>query len=87
MDKEQKQGVIEEYRDHPTDTGSSSVQIAVLTHRIRELTEHLRQHKHDEHSRYGLIKMVGLRRRHLEYLVREDISQYQALLSRLGLRR
>ena len=87
MDKEQKQGIIEEYRDHPTDTGSSPVQIAVLTHRIRELTEHLRQHKHDEHSRYGLIKMVGLRRRHLEYLVREDISQYQALLSRLGLRR
>ncbi len=87
MDKEQKQGLIEEYREHPTDTGSSSVQVAVLTHRIRELTEHLREHKNDEHSRYGLIKMVGLRRRHLEYLAREDISQYQSLLGRLGLRR
>ena len=85
MDKEQKQGLIEEYREHPTDTGSSSVQVAVLTHRIRELTEHLREHKNDEHSRYGLIKMVGLRRRHLEYLAREDIYRSQKELKTIRL--
>lgn len=87
MDKEQVQQVVGEYKTHPTDTGSSEVQIALLTHQIRQITEHLRSHRHDHQARYGLVLQVGRRRRLLAYLAREDVASYQALLARLGLRR
>jgi len=79
--------VIEEHRTHPTDSGSPEVQIAVLTTRIQELTEHFRRHTHDHASRRGLLKLVGQRRRLLRYLNREDVSRYRALIAKLGLRR
>ena len=82
-----KQETIEEHRTHEGDTGSSEVQVAVLTRRIAHLTEHLREHKHDYHSRRGLLKMVGQRRRLLKYLQRKDVERYRALIARLGLRR
>jgi small subunit ribosomal protein S15 len=72
---------------HPSDTGSSEVQIALLTSRIRDLTEHLQENRKDEHSRRGLLKMVGKRRTLLAYLAREDTGRYRSLLGRLGLRR
>jgi len=72
---------------HPNDTGSPEVQVALLTTRINELTDHLKQHKHDEHSRRGLLKLVGQRRRHLAYLSRTDNERYKALIGRLGLRK
>ncbi|WP_273845616.1 30S ribosomal protein S15 [Rubrobacter calidifluminis] len=84
---EDKQRIIEEYRTHEEDTGSPEVQVAILTQRINHLTEHLRTHKHDYHSRQGLLKMVGKRRRLLNYLARNDIERYRSLISRLGLRR
>lgn len=84
---EQKETLIREYALHDGDTGSPQVQIAILTTRINQLTEHLKVHKHDEHSRRGLLKMVGLRRRHLKYLSRNDPESYQDLIQRLGLRR
>ncbi|MGZ8727148.1 MAG: 30S ribosomal protein S15 [Aeromicrobium sp.] len=87
MDKEAKTGVIETHRRHDTDTGSPEVQIAILTERINQLTEHLKEHKHDHHSRRGLLMMVGRRRRLLNYLQRVDIDGYRALIERLGLRR
>ncbi len=83
----EKETIIREFARHEGDTGSPEVQIAILTERIRQLTEHLKVHKHDEHSRRGLLKLVGLRRRHLKYLSRTDPDGYQALLQRLGLRR
>ena len=83
---EKKQGIIEEYRVHTTDTGSPEVQVAMLTQRIRELTEHLKIHKKDFHSRRGLLKMVGKRRRLLRYLRDKDFNRYKALIERLGLR-
>jgi small subunit ribosomal protein S15 len=70
-----------------TDTGSPEVQIALLTQRINRLTEHLKEHKHDEHSRRGLLKLVGQRRRHLTYLSNKDEARYREIVSRLGLRR
>ena len=82
-----KEETIEEYRAHEDDTGSSEVQVAVLTRRIAHLTEHLREHKHDYHSRRGLLKMVGRRRRLLKYLQKNDVERYRALIARLGLRR
>jgi small subunit ribosomal protein S15 len=85
--KEEKQQVIKEYARTQGDTGSAEVQVAVLTKRIAELTEHLKTHKHDHHSRRGLLMLVGRRRRLLEYLKREDIGRYRELISRLGLRR
>ena len=85
--KDKKSGIIGDYRTHATDTGSPEVQVALLTTRINELTEHLRYHKHDHHSRRGLLKMVGRRRRLLQYLQREDIERYRALVKELGLRR
>lgn len=85
--KDQKQQLIAEYRQSDEDTGSPEVQIAVLSKRIDELTEHLRTHKQDHHSRRGLLQMVGKRRRLLEYLKREDIERYRTLIGRLGLRR
>lgn len=87
MDKAEKQAVMEEYKTHDGDTGSSEVQVAVLTTRIVELTDHLRIHKHDESTRRGLLKMVGRRRRLLRYLNREDVNRYRAIISKLGLTR
>ncbi len=79
--------IITEYGQHDSDTGSPEVQAALLTERINHLTEHLRTHKHDHHSRRGLLMMVGKRRRLLNYLKREDIERYRSLIARLGLRR
>ncbi len=87
LTKDIKQGLISEYRRSDEDTGSPEVQIAVLSKRIDELTEHLRTHKKDHHSRRGLLQLVGRRRRLLEYLRREDIERYRAVIGRLGLRR
>jgi small subunit ribosomal protein S15 len=85
--KEEKSQVIADYRRSEGDTGSPEVQIAVLSRRISELTEHLKTHKRDHHSRRGLLQMVGRRRRLLDYLKREDIERYRELIGRLGLRR
>lgn len=87
MDKAEKQAIIAEYRNDENDTGSSEVQVAVLTARINSLTQHLRVHKHDEPTRRGLLKMVGRRRRLLRYLNGENVGRYRTLISRLGLRR
>lgn len=87
LDKKEKESIIQEYARHEGDTGSPEVQIAILTTRILQLTEHLKLHKHDEHSRRGLLKLVGLRRRHLKYLSRKDPAAYRELIQRLGLRR
>ena len=82
-----KSDIIEEHRQHETDTGSAEVQIAILSERIRMLTEHLREHPQDHASRRGLLKLVGRRRRMLDYLTRTDVSRYRAIIARLGLRR
>ena len=87
MDKADKQAVIAEYRTHDNDTGSTESQVAVLTTRITELTQHLREHTHDESTRRGLLKLVGKRRRLLRYLNSEDVNRYRTLSARLGLRR
>lgn len=84
---EVKTAIIEEYATHPGDTGSPEVQVAVMTQRIKDLTEHLKEHKHDHHSRRGLLLLVGQRRRLLGYLSDVDISRYRGLIERLGLRR
>lgn len=86
IEKEKKQNIIEEYKTHEADTGSTEVQVAILTARIRELTEHMRTHKKDFHSRRGLLIMVGKRRKLLQYLRSRDFSRYQDLIQRLGLR-
>ena len=85
--KEQKQAIIEEYKVHEGDTGSPEVQIAILTHRISALTEHLKANKKDHHSRRGLNKMVGHRRNLLGYLQKNDIERYRAIVAKLGLRK
>ena len=85
--KEKKTQVIEANRTHETDTGSPEVQIAILTARINELTEHLKVHKKDEHSHRGLLKMVGKRRKLLGYLMKNDIERYRAIVAKLGLRK
>ncbi len=87
LTKEQKIEIIEEYGRTPNDTGSPEVQVALLTRRINDLTEHLKIHKHDEHSRRGLLKMVGRRRRHLAYLKRVSPERYRKVIRRLGLRK
>ena len=87
MDSSAKKAIIDEYATHPGDTGSPEVQIAILTTRIKELTEHLKEHKHDHHSRRGLLLLVGQRRRLLGYLSDVDINRYRTLIERLGLRR
>jgi small subunit ribosomal protein S15 len=84
---EHKEEIIQEHQTHEGDTGSPEVQVAVLTRRISHLTEHLREHKHDYHSRRGLLKMVGRRRRLLKYLQKKDVERYRALIAKLGLRR
>ena len=85
--KDEKTAVIEANRTHPTDTGSPEVQIAILTARINELTEHLREHKQDNHSRRGLLKMVGRRRGLQNYLKKTDIERYRKICAELGLRK
>ncbi|MBQ3090335.1 MAG: 30S ribosomal protein S15 [Oscillospiraceae bacterium] len=85
--KEDKTAVIEANRTHESDTGSPEVQIAILTARIKELTEHLKVHKKDNHSRRGLLKMVGKRRRLLDYLAKKDIERYRAIIAKLGIRK
>lgn len=83
----QKLGIIETHQRHERDTGSPEVQVALLTHRINHLTEHLKMHKKDHHSRRGLLKMVGRRRRLLGYLNNTDITRYRSVVEQLGLRR
>lgn len=87
MLKEDKTAIIEQYRLSETDTGSPEVQIAILTRRINDLTEHLKIHKNDHHSRRGLLKMVGRRRNLLGYLQKNDIERYRAIVAKLGLRK
>lgn len=84
---ERKQELIKEFARNEGDTGSPEVQIAILTERIRALTDHLKAHPHDQHSRRGLLRLVGQRRRHLRYVSRKDPETYRQLLERLGLRR
>jgi small subunit ribosomal protein S15 len=84
---ENKDEIILEYATNDGDTGSPEVQVALLTSRIRHLTEHMREHKHDFHSRRGLLQMVGQRRRLLKYLQKKDVERYRSLIGRLGLRR
>ena len=87
ISKEEKQKIIEEYAIHEGDTGSPEVQIAILTHRIVTLNEHLKKNKLDHHSRRGLLKMVGHRRNLLGYLQKKDIERYRAIIEKLGLRK
>ncbi|MBC7519196.1 MAG: 30S ribosomal protein S15 [Microbacteriaceae bacterium] len=82
-----KKAIIDDYATHPGDTGSPEVQVAMLSRRIKDLTEHLKEHKHDHHSRRGLLLLVGQRRRLLGYLQNIDIARYRTLIERLGLRR
>lgn len=84
---EAKQEIIEQYRVHETDTGSPEVQVALLTERINELTEHFKIHTKDHHGRRGLLKLVGRRRRLLDYMKRQDVERYRQAIQRLGLRR
>ena len=84
---EKKEDTIQDYKTHDEDTGSPEVQIAIFSKRIAHLTEHLREHKHDYHSRRGLLKLVGKRRRLLKYLQNNDVERYRSLIARLGLRR
>lgn len=85
--KERKSEIIEEFKTHENDTGSTEVQIAVLTEEITTLNEHLREHKRDHHSRRGLLKMVGRRRNLLNYLRKNNVTSYRELINKLGLRR
>lgn len=87
MTQAEKQAIMQEYATHEGDTGSPEVQIAVLTKRINELTEHLKVHKKDHHSRRGLLKMVGHRRNLLAYLMSKDIERYRAIIVKLGIRK
>ena len=84
---ELKEKIVSDYKTHTSDTGSSQVQIALLTQRINELTEHFKIHKKDNHSRRGLLKMVSRRRKLLDYLKRRDINEYHTIIERLGIRR
>ena len=87
LNAETKKSIIAEYATHEGDTGSPEVQVALLTQRIKDLTEHFKDHKHDHHSRRGLLLLVGQRRRMLKYLAKVDIERYRSLIKRLGLRR
>ena len=87
LSTEQKKSILAEYGVHDSDTGSPEAQVAMLTKRISDLTEHLKVHKHDHHSRRGLLLLVGRRRRLLNYLTKVDIERYRSLIQRLGLRR
>mgnify|MGYP002654681757 FL=1 len=87
LDSSVKAQIVAEYGTKPGDTGSPEVQIAMLTKRIQDLTEHLKMHKHDHHSRRGLLILVGQRRRLLQYLVKTDIARYRTIIEKLGIRR
>ena len=87
MDKEKKLGTINKFQSHKGDTGSTEVQVALLTERINQLTEHMMANRHDYHSQRGLLKLVGQRRRLLAYLTKEDVGRYHSLITRLGLRK
>ena len=87
MEKELKNEIIAKYALHEGDTGSPEVQIAILTQRIRELTAHLKVHPNDDHSRLGMYKMVGKRRRLLDYLAKKDIERYRAIIAKLNIRK
>ena len=87
MDKEKKQAIMTSYAINEKDTGSSDVQVAVLTERINQLSGHLKEHSHDQHTRRSLLKLIGRRRRLLAYLSREDINRYRTLIGKLGLRK
>ena len=87
MLKAEKEVIIKEYATHEGDTGSPEVQIAILTKRINDLTEHLKEHKNDHHSRRGLLKMVGQRKGLLNYLIKTDIERYRSIIARLGIRK
>jgi len=87
LTKEAKTEIIESYRSHPTDTGSPEVQIAILSRRIGDLTDHFKTHKKDHHSRRGLLKLVGKRRRLLDYIKSNDVERYMEVLQRLGIRK
>ncbi|MFQ6084041.1 MAG: 30S ribosomal protein S15 [Candidatus Aminicenantia bacterium] len=87
LDKDQKTEIIGKFKTHPNDTGSPEVQIAIMTHRINYLTEHFKTHKKDFHSRLGLMKLVGKRRRLLNYLRKEDPTRYEKLIKKLKIRR
>ena len=87
MLKEEKDAIIKEYATHEGDTGSPEGQIAILTKRIADLTEHLKTHKKDHHSRRGLFKMIGQRRSLLSYLIKVDIERYRSIIARLGIRK
>jgi small subunit ribosomal protein S15 len=87
LQKSEKEAIIQKYQVHQTDTGSPEVQVALLTSRINQLTDHLKVHKHDHNSRRGLLKLVGQRRRQLTYLGQKDVQRYQDVVTRLGLRR
>ena len=84
---EAKSQIIQDYRVHETDTGSAEVQVALLTHRIQQLTEHFNTHKQDHHSRRGLLKLVGQRRRLLDYMKKQDFERYRKAIERLGIRK
>ena len=87
MLKEEKQAIVDAYKTHEGDTGSPEVQVAILTHRINHLNEHLKVNQKDHHSRRGLLKMVGQRRGLLNYLMKKDIERYRAIIEKLGLRK
>lgn len=87
MQKQEKNEIIKQYAIHEGDTGSAEVQIAILTKRINDLTEHLRTHNKDHHSRRGLLKMVGQRRNMLKYLMNSDIERYRSIIAKLGIRK
>jgi small subunit ribosomal protein S15 len=86
LSKDVKSEIVADNKMHDTDTGSTEVQVALLTQRIRDLTEHLRTHKHDHHTRRGLLQMVGQRRRLLNYLKKSEVERYRALIAKLGIR-
>ena len=87
MSAEDKKSIVEEFKRDESDTGSPEVQVALLTARIKQLTDHFAEHKHDHHSRQGLVRMVNSRRKMLDYLKNKDVERYRSLISRLGLRR
>jgi len=87
LTQERKQEIVTQFGETPTDTGNTRVQVALLTERINQLTQHLREHRHDHHSRRGLLMLVGRRRRFLDYMRKQDLEGYRALIRELGLRR
>jgi small subunit ribosomal protein S15 len=87
LDKVKKKALITEYAKHEGDTGSSEVQVAILTNRIKQLAGHMQANKHDQHSKRALMILIGQRKRHLSYISKEDLNQYRTLITRLGLRK